>query len=126
MKFHFTNINYLGLRCEWAKSKARSARWKEEVILLIEEMRRVIVFLDWKANWWVGQSGLRHDVSNEVSDGLHAYAAKQAHIMHSMAMKFASMWYPELVKNGFAVEWPLQYIPLGTSVTDSMSDDEDD
>jgi hypothetical protein len=74
----------------------------------------------------LNNSGLRHDVSNEVSDGLHAYAAKQAHIMHSMAMKFASMWYPELVKNRFAVEWPLQYILSGTSVTDLMLHDEDD
>ena len=93
--------------------------------MLIEEMRRVIVFLDWKAMWWVGQSDLRTDVDNELSDGLRAYAAKQVHTMRSIAMKFASVWHPVLVKNGFAIEWPSQYVPLVTPVLDLMSDDED-
>jgi hypothetical protein len=35
---------YLALRVEWAKAKARAARWEEEVVLLDEEMRRVIQF----------------------------------------------------------------------------------
>ncbi|KAJ7457415.1 hypothetical protein FB451DRAFT_1341923 [Mycena latifolia] len=40
------------LRVEWAKTRARSRQWTEEVDLLEEEMRRVLVFLEWKAGWW--------------------------------------------------------------------------
>ena len=41
------------LRSEWAKSRARANRCKEEVLLLKEEMRRVLVFLEWKSKWWL-------------------------------------------------------------------------
>src|SRR5882762_2397788 len=34
----------LALRVEWAKSQARADRWNEEVVLLDEEMRRVIEY----------------------------------------------------------------------------------
>ena len=40
------------LRTEWAKSRARTIRCKEEVMLLKEEMRRVTEFLGWKSQWW--------------------------------------------------------------------------
>ena len=40
------------LRSEWAKSRAQAARATEEVLLLREEMRRVLDFLGWKADWW--------------------------------------------------------------------------
>ncbi|KAJ7099018.1 hypothetical protein C8R44DRAFT_593419, partial [Mycena epipterygia] len=41
-----------GLRVEWAKTRARAHRWTEEVDLLEEEMRRILVFLEWRAGWW--------------------------------------------------------------------------
>jgi len=37
------------LRAEWAKSRARTKRATEEVLLLQEEMRRLVEFLKWKA-----------------------------------------------------------------------------
>ncbi|KAG1869682.1 hypothetical protein C8R48DRAFT_746879 [Suillus tomentosus] len=37
------------MRVEWAKARARSLRWSEEVLLLKEEMRRVRQYLDWRA-----------------------------------------------------------------------------
>ncbi|KAF9471463.1 hypothetical protein BDN70DRAFT_819963, partial [Pholiota conissans] len=39
------------LRSEWARSRARVQRCKEEVLLLLEEMRRVLQFLEWRASW---------------------------------------------------------------------------
>ncbi|KAJ7791277.1 hypothetical protein B0H14DRAFT_3567333 [Mycena olivaceomarginata] len=39
------------LHIEWAKTRARAWRWTEEVDL-VEEMRRVLAFLNWKANHW--------------------------------------------------------------------------
>ena len=52
---------WLGLRSEWAKCHARAARWSEEVRLLVEEMRRVLWFAQWKVNWWGCQATLRQD-----------------------------------------------------------------
>ena len=43
------------MQVEWSKSKARAERWREEVILLSEEMRRVLVYFEWKARWWMIQ-----------------------------------------------------------------------
>ncbi|KAG1805426.1 hypothetical protein EV424DRAFT_1544391 [Suillus variegatus] len=34
-----------GVCMEWCKSRARAMRWAEE-------MRRVLQFFDWQANWW--------------------------------------------------------------------------
>jgi hypothetical protein len=36
------------MRVEWAKAKARMTRWKEELLILQEEMRRVIAYHRWK------------------------------------------------------------------------------
>ena len=47
------------LRSEWAKSRARTNRCKEEVLLLKEKMRRVLVFLEWKSDWWLQRQGVR-------------------------------------------------------------------
>jgi hypothetical protein len=37
---------------EWAKSRARANRAEEEVLLVREEMRRMLEFLNSKARWW--------------------------------------------------------------------------
>src|SRR4051794_22222389 len=42
----------VALRIEWMKSRARAARWSEEVLLVVEEMCQVMQFLKWKAEWW--------------------------------------------------------------------------
>jgi hypothetical protein len=47
------------VKSEWAKSRARAARACEEVLLLREEMRRTLEFLQWKAKWWLSRSDLR-------------------------------------------------------------------
>ena len=41
---------------EWTKAKARQDCWEEEYLLIQEEMRRVIVYLNWKASWWRTQA----------------------------------------------------------------------
>jgi hypothetical protein len=108
---------FLGLRCEWAKSKARAARWAEEVQLLVEEMRRVITFLDWKAQWWTEQGNARlGQLAADIADGASAYAAKQAHIYSALARSFAAKWYPALLANELPVEWPRSCVPT-TSVS---------
>ena len=43
------------LRVQWTTSHARMERWVEEVALLQEEMRRVVMFLEWKSESWMGK-----------------------------------------------------------------------
>ena len=45
-----------GLQVEWSKSQARKMRWEEEVQIIQEEMRRTIVYYEWKQQWWLGQN----------------------------------------------------------------------
>ena len=66
------------LRVEWAKCKARAARWEEEVRILLEEMRCVIAFGEWKADWWESQAERRADVDAIQKEGLRAYAVEHA------------------------------------------------
>jgi hypothetical protein len=62
------------------------------VELLAEEMRRVLVFLEWKATWWMNQGNRPFDVSPDIADGVRAYAAKQAHIHRTLADSFRQQW----------------------------------
>ncbi|KAJ7080573.1 hypothetical protein B0H15DRAFT_953443 [Mycena belliarum] len=51
-----------GVRIEWAKARARRLRWREEVDLLEEEMRRVLQFTRWRAGWWRAQAALQDEL----------------------------------------------------------------
>ncbi|KAF7980030.1 hypothetical protein HWV62_40156 [Athelia sp. TMB] len=66
------------LRVEWAKCKARQARWHEELMLLQEEMRRVIAFSYARATWWKGRPEQRPNVDSALAEGLQAYALEHA------------------------------------------------
>ena len=98
------------MRVEWAKTHARANRWQEEVLLVQEEMRRVIAFLDWKATWWHSQGQRHTDVRDDIKVGLAAYAARQAHLMQHLAETFAALWYPILTEANLQIEWPTHYI----------------
>jgi len=106
------------MRSEWAKTKARADRWREEVLLVTEEMRRTICFLDWKAMWWLEQAALRSAAPVRIQHGVSAYAAKQAAVCRSMARSFATHWYPTLKKQHIPIEWPSQYIPQDSTAMD--------
>lgn len=82
------------LRIEWAKTRTKAMRYAEEVDLLEEEMRRVLQFLDWRAEWWQSQVGLRVEKQPEeaLREGHAAYAMKQAGYMKAMRARFAKNW----------------------------------
>ena len=80
------------LRSEWVKSRARANRCKEEVLLLREEMRRVLVFLEWKSKWWLQRQSLREGVARELGEGLMAYALEQANVQECLASHFQEIW----------------------------------
>jgi hypothetical protein len=79
------------LRAEWATSWARAARATEEVLLLREEMRRVLAFLEWKANWWRLQAALQ-EVGSALSKALDSYAHSQAALQELLAAEFRVLW----------------------------------
>ncbi|KAJ6488184.1 hypothetical protein C8R47DRAFT_978857 [Mycena vitilis] len=82
------------LRVEWAKTRARARRWTEEVDLLEEEMRRILVFLDWKAEWWRQLKDGRAELADdkEMREGFMAYAERQASVQVAMKARFEENW----------------------------------
>ena len=82
----------IDLRVEWLRCRARAARWKEEVELLDEEMRRSIRFCEWKMTWWDSQKDQRTTVPSHIREGIVAYAAEQANAERQRATNWASHW----------------------------------
>lgn len=101
----------LAMLVEWAKAMAHSDRWKKEILLLTEEMRRVIQYLHWKSWWWSYQGHLRNTASDDINKGAIAYAAKQSDIWSSLATSFAARWHPILIENSIPTTWDAIYIP---------------
>lgn len=89
----------IALRMEWCKARARSLRWAEEVTLLLEEMRRVKEFFDWKARWWREQSSRRQVQDASVQDGFAAYCSRQAALFADLKASCEKKWrgVPDLV-----------------------------
>lgn len=96
------------LQVEWAKVQARKQRWEEEVLLIQEEMRRVVMFFEWKAKWWRSQ-GSRRSVSSDADDsiihGVAAYAEKQAQLCVRFAHSCVDIWRPLLRSDGVVPDW---------------------
>ena len=100
------------LRIEWAKSLARAERWEEEFVLVQEEMRRVLVFLEKKAEWWVESSKIRQNGGGEFLSGLYAYAMKQSDILLNLACNFALEWLTVRTDCGLPAptDWPSRFL----------------
>jgi hypothetical protein len=113
-------LNFVVMRVEWAKADARVSRWVEEKSLVMEEMRRTPLYLDWKARWW---EELSHPWTKDMFDvsrpnsrvdfnlfhaGLTAYAEKQADVQRALASKFTTKWIVVLGRHELtlAAEWP--------------------
>ena len=85
--------------------------------LLTEEMRRILAYLDWHANWWLAQRGRRSGLNGAVESGLRAYAVKQAACKRALARKFAEMWWPTLAKYNVACTWIYPHLSPATRAT---------
>ncbi|KAJ7573010.1 hypothetical protein C8J56DRAFT_1008492 [Mycena floridula] len=79
-------------------------RWSEELVLLIEEMRRVLATMTWQAAWWRAQR-LRQDIDPELKEGLWAYSERQAVLKEALRDQNAERkvpvqrrWLDEMVK----------------------------
>jgi hypothetical protein len=97
------------LHVEWAKSRARAARWTEEVDLVVEEMRRTLAFFEWKARWWRNRTCLRLTESDDLRHGIDAYAEKQAALLDRRATNYAQHWLPILKAQGITPCWEGKY-----------------
>ncbi|KAJ6479764.1 hypothetical protein C8R45DRAFT_1101208 [Mycena sanguinolenta] len=85
------------IRVEWVKARSRADRWREELILLEEEMRRVLEFCKWKEWWWRERlSPVRPDshgpIDSVLAEGLRAYALEQANRERQWAQTWEGKW----------------------------------
>ena len=101
-----------GMRVEWAKSQARRDRWEEEVHLIQEEMRRSIVYYEWKETWWLERQAQSSTGDVSVQHGTFAYAQKQVYYCRCLAESFAIAWLPFLQAEGIKPEWEDKYSRL--------------
>jgi hypothetical protein len=111
------------IRVEWTTSFARLERWTEEVDLLQEEMRRVVMFLEWKSADWLARADVcGENLALDIQSGLIAYAKKQASIYHNLAVSFAKLWRPTLVSYELEHSWVTEYMEKhGISLLDTNS-----
>ncbi|TEB21614.1 hypothetical protein FA13DRAFT_1587498, partial [Coprinellus micaceus] len=85
------------MKVEWAKARAWKLRWDEEFRILLEEMQRMVVYLRWKANWWLSQAGHHtRSIDPTVLVGVRAYAHKQAAMLECLATSSVDTWTPVL------------------------------
>ncbi|KAJ3497848.1 hypothetical protein NMY22_g19659 [Coprinellus aureogranulatus] len=86
------------LKIEWAKSRARANRYKEEILIVREGMKRTLRFFAWKEGQWHRRATARKEdpsetpLSPEHAEGLVAYAARQASICRRLSAKCDSKW----------------------------------
>lgn len=108
------------MRVEWTKQMARARRYEEEVILLVDEMRRTLTFLLKKAEWWKAQANRRHEdsditspctplLTDAVRRGLQAYAQRQAAIREALVRRFASQWINYLNTKDLGADWVSEF-----------------
>jgi hypothetical protein len=82
------------LRVNFAKAHARMERWREELELVPEEMRRSIQYTIWKAAWWKEQAE-RRDIP-----GTRSYAMREASLWLRFGRKLTDSWTPTLKRLG--------------------------
>ncbi|KAH0834994.1 hypothetical protein J3R83DRAFT_10715 [Lanmaoa asiatica] len=92
------------LRIESMKARARYRHLDEEVHFLKEEMRRVLTFLKWEAEWWDQRAVLRRIEKAEHTEAFTAYAKRQAAIRQKLSASMAN-WdrVGKMVTQGFGV-----------------------
>jgi hypothetical protein len=115
------------MRTEWAQTRARMCRWKEELLIIQEEMRRVLAFFGWKSSWWLEQANRRLNVESSVQSGVVAYAHKQSAYCLRMAARCAEYWLPVMERYKIVPIWGSKYQVASSDVTHGLiSDPEDD
>ena len=98
---------------DWARAHERAKCFEEEVDLGAEEMCRTLRFFLWKAAEWKkrGELGGFIDkcLSDDVLQGLRAYALRQSAMYGRLIKIFISDWHPSLLPKGLGAEWLSEY-----------------
>lgn len=110
------------LRVEWVKARARAAWWSEEVDLLWEEMRRVLVTLCHCVNIWEQHVNKHLHVDHQLVEGITAYAGYQAHLHRALASRFEAMWGGDWVDAGLDADEVDHDHDLGPPIEDEEDD----
>ena len=119
--------DYSSLRPDWARSRARVHRCKEELQLLLEEMRRTLDFLKYKADWWEERAASRATASPELAEGLSSYAASQADVQMSLSSSFVCLWKTPLgLINEHQVDEETEAAGINAAEPDVSLDDDAD
>jgi hypothetical protein len=84
--------DHAGLRVKWLKQHARAQRWREEMILVEEEMHQSLAFCLWRAKWWTGRISNHTGKPAHVIEGLVAYAMEQRNTEEQWAIVWAVKW----------------------------------
>ncbi|KAL1698469.1 hypothetical protein EV121DRAFT_284741 [Schizophyllum commune] len=82
---------YHGIKVEYCKAFARVRRWREEVPLLREEMRRTLESLNVNASQWA-RVALADRRSGPLGEGARAYAYTQADTYVRLRAHFERLW----------------------------------
>ncbi|KAJ8703433.1 hypothetical protein PTI98_002055 [Pleurotus ostreatus] len=84
------------LRVEWVKARAHAERWREEVLLLEEEMCRAIAYCRWRASYWRNAETPKESWTTEeelvLYEGVRAYARRQADYECRRALQWEDAW----------------------------------
>ncbi|KAJ3765095.1 hypothetical protein FB446DRAFT_795395 [Lentinula raphanica] len=84
------------MHVEWSKAYSCVQRWSEELGLIEEERRRVLVTLEHEALQWEGRQVYEGPLAATSTDthleGVRAYALSQAHLYRQIAWNFRRMW----------------------------------
>ncbi|KAF7797969.1 hypothetical protein EIP86_009176 [Pleurotus ostreatoroseus] len=89
------NVNMEALRVEWAKSLARALRFREEILLIAEEMRRAILYCEIEAFEWIRRAQIIYKsttLSPEERDALTSYAMERSRQEEALGAKWAAKW----------------------------------
>jgi len=114
-----TGINDLDLhavmRVEWCKATARVERFKEEVELVVEEMRRTLEFFKWTADNWkkagdrFQEAPVERTMDGDTSAGIRAYAFRKAAHYRRLIDIFLQDWYGCLELKSLGSDWLPKY-----------------
>ncbi|KAJ7147717.1 hypothetical protein C8R43DRAFT_1129633 [Mycena crocata] len=135
------------LRIEWAKTRARFMRQEEQLNLLEEEMRRILAFLDWEADWWDSIASMRpappEDEADRVpgvayapthaayTEGNLAYSRRQAARLRKLRDVFETQWedladFISMARTALGQsEEDTEYLPPYTAVEEDNGPDEE-
>ena len=68
-------------------------------------MRRVLEYMSWFANWWTSHAVVPSPIAHNpyLSEGLTAYATKQADLRLSLRNHFETLWKDVKVRHASGV-----------------------